>query len=458
MARLSTPSRIRRSARTLCAAALALGLAAGCTSHTDSGNARLAQADSWSSVAGGPSNSGRAHGSVSDAPELLWSRPLGAPLSGVASADGLGTFFQATVSDRGCNFFALTADDGRKRWCLRLPTEGPRITATVDGRGSLFIPMYGGVGAIAAEGENRWFAETEGIPTTVTLLDNRNLLTISHLGIARVINTQTGLDASPETALAGEIAPSEPGYGSPWCATGERGCPTPGPAAVDTDTGAFYLTAWQPGEPAPELVAMRYTDGEDGGFEELWRVELEDGRLGLPVVLSNDRDAVFVHSDDGALVAYSTADGARLWSAPVGYIPDTPPALLPDGTLVTGGRSTTVWRGTNDKHADDAGPAPVVAIRTGDDSDDDREVWRRNDLRQLTNPVATDDGRVLVAVRSGEDDDEPDVAIHVLNGETGETLHEIAVPAASGPVSGLTVDSDERIALSTALGAVYVFE
>lgn len=446
-------------ARTLGVVVLTVGLTAACTSNTESGDARLPQAASWSSVAGGPPNSGRAHGSVSGTPELLWSRSLGAPLSGVASSDGLGTFFQATVSERGCNLFALSADDGRKRWCLRLATDGPRITPTVDGRGSLFVPMYGGVGSVAAEGENRWFAETDGIPTTVALLNNRHLLAISHFGIARVINTQTGLEASPEAALAGEIAPSgEPGYGSPWCATGERGCPVPGPAAVDTDTGAFYLTAWKPGASAPELVAMRFAEGEDGGFEELWRVELEDGRLGVPVVLSNDRDEVFVHSDDGALVAHSTTDGARLWSAPVGYLPDTPPALLADGTLVTGGRTTTVWRGTKDDHADDAGPAPVVAIRADETAGGGHEVWRRDDLQQLTNPVATEDGKVLVAVRSGRDDDKPGVAILLLDGGTGETLREIAVPAATGPVSGLSVDSDKRIALSTAMGGFYVFE
>lgn len=459
MRRALIPPRSARAVRTMSVAVLTVGLAAACTSNTDSGDARLPQAASWSSVTGGPPNSGRAHGSVTDTPELLWSRPLGAPLSGVASSDGLGTFFQATVSERGCNLFALAADDGRKRWCLRLPTDGPRITATVDGRGSLFVPMYGGVGAIAAEGENRWFAPTDGIPTTVALLNNRNLLAISHFGIARVINTQTGMEMSPEAALAGKIDPSsEPGYGSPWCATGERGCPVPGPAAVDTETGAFYLTVWQPGARAPELVAMRYAEGTDLGFEELWRIELEDGRLGTPVVLSNDRSEVFVHSEDGTLVAYSTADGSRLWSSPVGYVPDTPPALLADGTLVTGGRTTTVWRGTKDDHSDDAGPAPVVAIRADEGADGDHEVWRRDDLQQLTNPVATEDGKVLVAVRAGMDDDEPGVEILLLDGNTGDTLHEIAVPAATGPVSGLSLDSEERIVLSTAMGGFYVFE
>lgn len=443
------------SAYPLIAIALAVTLVVGCTSHTESGDARLGQADSWSSVTGGPSNAGRAHSSVPDSPVLRWSRPLGAPASGTASSDGLGTFFQATVSDSGCNLFSLDAEDGRKRWCLRLPTDGPRITATVDGRGTLFVPMYGGVGAIAAEGENRWFAETAGIPTTITLLDHQNLLTVSHLGIARVINAHTGLDASPELPLAGEIAPSDVGYGSPWCGPGRRGCPVPGPAAVDTDTGTAYLTAWRPGAPAPELVAVRFVPGDGAPLEELWRVDLPDGRLGTPVVLSGDRDAVHVHGRDGALNTYSTADGAHLWTAPVGYVPDTPPALLPDGTLVTGGRTTTVWRGTDDDHDDDAGPAPVVAVHAPDG--DPAERWRRDDLQQLTNPVATESGRVLVAVRSGGTDDEPGIAVLLLDGEDGSTLHQIEVPAASGPVSGLSMDSDERIALSTAAGAVYVF-
>ncbi|EYT63322.1 hypothetical protein H483_0107875 [Dietzia sp. UCD-THP] len=457
----SIPRRAAPTARALAVGAVAVGLAAGCASHTESGGARLEQAESWSSVAGGPPNSGRAHASVSDSPALVWSRPLGAPATGVAGSDGIGSFFQATVSEQGCNLFALTADDGRKRWCLRLPTHGPRITATVDGRGSLFVPFYGGVGAVSAEGENRWFARTRGIPTTITLLDNRHLLTVSHLGIVRVVNTQTGLDASPELPVAGEIAPSDPGFGSPWCGIGERGCPVPGPAAVDTETGTAYLTAWTPGGPAPELVAVRFTAGDAGRLEVLWRAGLPEGRLGVPVVLSDDRDEVYLHSEDGALSAYSTADGSPVWSSPIGYRPDTPPALLPDGTLVTGGRTSTVWRGQDDDHAADAGPAPVVAVRgAGGRGEDGQggEVWRRDDLRQLTNPAATADGRVLVAVRSGGTDDEPGIALLLLDGDDGSTLHEIEVPAAAGPVSGLSVDDDGRIALTTAVGAVYLYE
>lgn len=440
----------------LFATMIVLGLVVSCASNTPSGGARLPQAASWSSVTGGPPNSGRAHAPVSDAPELRWSRALGAPLSGVASSDGIETSFQATVSDSGCNFFALASEDGRKRWCLRLPTDGPRITATVDGRGSVFVPQTRGVGAVSAGGELRWSADTDGVPTTVTLLDDRHLLVITHLGIARVVNAHTGLDVSPAAPLAGEIAPSDQDFGLPWCGIGERGCPVTGPAAVDTASGTAYLTAWRPGRPDPELVAVRFTAGERGRLEVLWRTELPDGRLGVPVVLSNDRDALHVHSSDGTLVTYSTSDGAVLWSATTGYRPDVAPALLPDGTLVTGGRSSTIWRGPEDAHDADAGPAPVVALR----GEEGRglEVWRRDDLRQLTNPVATPDGRVVVAVRSGDPGDEPGITLHLLDGGDGRTLHEMTVPAATGPMSGLSVDSDGRIAVSTAMGAVYVLD
>lgn len=471
---VSTP----RAARILTVAALSVGLVAGCTSNTEPGDSRLEQAASWSSVTGGPPNSGRAHASVSGSPELVWSRTLGAPAIGVASSDGIGTSFQATISERGCNLFALSAEDGRKRWCTRLPTDGPRITATVDGRGSLFVPLHGGVAAIAAEGENRWFLPTRGVPTTVTLLDNRHLLVISHQGTAEVVNTHTGLSASPSLRLAGPVATGDRAYGVPWCGLGERGCPVPGPAAVDTATATAYVTVWTPDVDDPELVAVRYNRAEaargQSMFEVLWRVPLPEGRSGVPAVLSNDRGTVYVHSRDGALGAYSTADGSTLWSVPVGYRPDLPPAVLPDGTVVTGGRTTTMWEGPDDDHDDDAGPSPVVAVRAEDGSGG--QLWRRDDLQQLTNPAATEDGRVVVAVRAGggsvadgaaADDDAdrsgenttgPGIAIHVLDGGDGRTLHRIDVPAATGPVSGLSIDSDGRIALTTAVGAVYLFE
>lgn len=460
MAPASTP----RTARALVALAVAAALAGGCASHTESGGARLGQAESWSSVAGGPANQGRAHGEVSDSPELVWSRALGAPAIGVASSDGIGTSFQATISERGCNLFALTAEDGRKRWCSRLPTDGPRITATVDGRGSLFVPTYGGVGAVAAEGENRWSAVIPGVPTTVTLLDGRHLLLVSHLGAARVVNAHTGLDVTPEVRLAGDVRTGDDAAGIPWCATGRQGCPVPAPAAVDTGTGTAYVTAWTPGEDDPELVAVRLVADGFTALDELWRVPLPGGRLGTPPVLSDDGSEVYVHAGDGSLGAYSTSDGSARWSADIGYRPDMPPALLPGGALVTGGRTTTVWRGPDDDHDDDAGPAPVVAVRGQDGTGE--EIWRRDDLQQLTNPVTTPDGRVLVAVRSdgsgdatgGRDGDGPGIAVHLLDGGDGTTLHRIAVPSATGPVAGLSVDSDGRIALSTAMGAVYVFE
>ncbi|GLB62480.1 hypothetical protein NCCP2495_03580 [Dietzia sp. NCCP-2495] len=453
------PASTPRATRTL-AAALAVGLLAGCVSHTESGGARMSQAASWSSVTGGPSNSGRAHSELADAPELLWSRTLGAPAIGVASSDGLGSLFQATVSERGCNVWSLSMDDGRKNWCMRMPTDGPRITATVDGRGTLFVPMYGGVSSVAAEGENRWFAPIRGIPTTVTLLDERHLLLISHQGAARVVNTHTGLDSSPEMRLAGEITTSDHGYGLPWCGIGESGCPVPGPAAVDTNSATAYVTVWTPGADDPELVAVRFVDGEYPTLEELWRVPLPGGRLGVPPVLSDDGATVYVHDADGDLRAFATADGTGTWSTPIGYRPDLPPALLPDGTLVTGGRTTTVWKGPDDDHDDDAGPAPVVALSGGDGSG--RELWRRDDLQQLTNPAATADGRVVVAVRaadsSDDDDSGPGIALHLLDGADGHTIHRIEVPAATGPVSGLSIDDDGHIALTTGLGAVYVYE
>lgn len=448
------PGSTSRAGRVLAVAAL-VGLVAGCASATESGGARLGQAESWSSVAGGPDNSGRARSDVDEAPDLLWSRTLGAPAIGVASSDGIGTSFQATVSERGCNLFALAADDGRKRFCTRLPTDGPRITATVDGRGSLFVPMHGGVGAVAESGENRWFAPTRGVPTTVTLLDNRSLLLISHLGVARVVNAHTGLDASPELRLTGDPGRVDPGFGIPWCPTGERGCPVPAPAAVDTASRTAYLTAWTPGRDTPELLAVRLTSGDVTFLEEVWRVPLPEGRLGTPVVLSEDRERVYVHAADGALGAYSTVDGAALWSVPVGYRPDTPPAVVSGDAVVTGGRTTTVWRGPDDDHDDDPGPAPVIAVR--DDGGTGRELWRRDDLQQLTNPATTEDGRIVVAVRSGETEEGPGIALLLLDAADGGTVHHIDVPAASGPVAGLSVDSDGRIALTTAMGAVYVF-
>ena len=82
----------------------------------------------------------------------------------------------------------------------------------------------------------------------------------------------------------------------------------------------------------------------------------------------------------------------------------------------------------------------VVAVRAGGGS---------------TDGAGSDDGG---GDPGGADTTGPGIAIHVLDGGDGRTLHRIDVPAATGPVSGLSIDSDGRIALTTAVGAVYLFE
>ena len=443
----------RRTRGVVVPAALGVLLAAtaGCVSGTEPGGSRLPQAESWSDVTGGPANRSMARSDLADRLDLVWSRPLGAPLVGTASSPALDWSYQATVSERGCNFFALSDTDGRKLWCSRLATAGPRITATVDGRGTTFLPQTGGVVSVSDENEIRWFAPTEGTPTTIVLLDNRHLLTVTQFGVVEVFNTHTGLTVASGLRLAGVPAAVERDHGLPWCAIGTRGCPAPGPAAVDTGRRTAYLTVWTPGRDVADLVAVRFDGDAEGRLTELWREPLPDGRTGTPVALSPDGDRVFLHTADGDLQARATADGAPLWTEPVGFVPDFSPAVLDDGTLVTGGRSTTVWRGPSDEHPADAGPAPVVAVA---DRGDTAEVrWRRDDLRQLANPVATPSGRVVVATRGARDR----IVVHVLDGADGHTTQRLEVPDSHGPVAGLSVDAEGNLTVSAAMGTIYLY-
>lgn len=424
---------------------------AGCVSHTGSGDARLPQARSYSEVTGDPANRSRSAGEPGTEVALRWSRPLGAPLTGVASSPALDSLYQATVSESGCNLFALSTLDGRKRWCQRRPTDGPRITATVEGRGDVFVPERGGASAISSDGELRWVVPTGGSPTTLTLLDNRSLLVIDHLGVARVVNTQTGEPLGPILPLAGQVPGGDPAYGLPWCSVGTRGCPATGPAAVDTGSGTAYLTVWPFGARRPELHAVRFVAGDAPHLESMWTRELPNGRAAAPVVLSDDGTTLYVHGDDGALASFSTADGRPGPSVDLGYRPDFSPALLPDGTLVTGGRSSAIWHGPDDSDREQTS-GPVVAVRP-EGVDSLGVAWRRDDLRQLADPVATPGGRVWVAARSRDDG----IALVALDGGDGHTVFSTDLPDARGPVSGLSVDASGRIAVSTSMGGVYVY-
>ncbi|HJE91572.1 MAG TPA: PQQ-binding-like beta-propeller repeat protein [Dietzia timorensis] len=464
--RSSTRRKTRAVAALTATAAAAL---AACSPVSSSLDAHPGQSDDWSSTYSDLHNSSTSTGESPEDPTLKWSREIGAPLPGPATFSPLGDLQQASLSDAGCNVFALELEDGRKSWCNRQAIGGPRISGQINKFGDSYWPILSGAAAISGEGEFRYGTTPPGAATTARQLSGQLVLTVSMFGQARIYGTQHGTPRGAPLDLAGPVPDVAPDYGLSWCETGSRGCPAPAPAAVTDDGSTFFITVWTPGADEPDLVAVRVNSRERANpdehvpatdpqamieMTELWRTPLPHGRTGAPVVLSEDEDVAYVTGPEG-ISAFSTEDGSERWHHTTGVETDFAPAVSADGTIVLGGRTGAFYRGEDDAATDEitrealTGSA-VLALH--DDGDSASEVWRDDRAASLTAPVLSANGNVLLASREGRNG----MAIRAL-GADGEELWSKPVPGAQGPVAGLTLADSGAIALSLSIGRVYLF-
>lgn len=464
--RRSTSRRARVVAAFAGAAAIALS---ACSPVSSSLDAHPGQSGNWSSAYADLRNSSVSTGNVPENPSLKWSRDIGAPLPGPAVFSPLDVLQQASLSDGGCNVFALELDDGRKTWCSRQAIAGPRISSQINKFGDSYWPILWGASAISGEGEFRYGTKPPGTATTARQLSGQLVLTVSMFGQARIYGTQSGTPRGASLELAGAVPDVEPDYGLSWCETGSRGCPAPAPAAVTADGSMFYLTVWTPGSDAPELAAVRVISRERANpdnevsatdpqaivsMHEQWRVPLPRGRSGAPVVLSADESVAYVASPDG-ISAYSTEDGAERWYHETNVETDFSPAVSSDGTIVVGGRTGSFYRGPEsdgtEKVTDDALDGSAV-IALHDDGDSASELWRDDRAASLSAPVRSADGNVVLASREGDNG----VALRTLDSE-GQEIWSETVPDAEGPVAGLTLSASGALALSMSVGRIYLY-
>ncbi|WP_333618223.1 outer membrane protein assembly factor BamB family protein [Dietzia sp.] len=448
----------------------AASITAACSPVTPVLDAHPGQADDWSSTYADLRNSSVAPSGTPDKPDLRWSRDLGAVVPGPGVFTDLGKTIVATLSDSGCNIYNLDLGDGRKDWCVREPIAGSRISTQTNRFGDTYWPALEGAAAVSGEGEHRWGTTPPGVGTTARQLNGQFLLTISNFGGAVVHDTQHGDSRSGTLELAGKAPDMPAEYGLPWCDTGTEGCPVPAQAAISADGTRFYVTVWTPGKDAPELVAgdvattSRSNPDESASptdpdaaveLREAWRVPLAHGRTGAPVVLSADGGTAYV-AGDSALAAYSTSDGEERWHVDTGIDTDFAPAVSADGTIVVGGRTASFYRGPDGDETDAVTSAALRGSETAvlhDDGDSASETWRARDAASLTAPVLTSSGDVLLASRTKDNG----VALRALAGGNGDELWSVPVPAAEGPVAGLTLDTSDTLVLAMSVGRVYAF-
>jgi outer membrane protein assembly factor BamB len=152
-------------------------------------------------------------------------------------------------------------------------------------------------------------------------------------------------------------------------------------------------------------------------------------------VSSADGTTVYVTGRDQKLWALNTSDGKVKWSAPLDFLPQTPPSVSPDGLIVVGG-------GPN---------SHLVALKDAGNHAD--LAWRRDDVTPLASssqagPVAY---TVVANPPSG-------LSLLAFDAANGRTLNSYPLPEADGFPVGVSVGLDRRVVVATSAGQLYSFE
>ena len=409
------------------------GLLAGCE-NTDSWVDAHA-APGWSAQYGDAANSSYTPSRGSESLRLEWSRSVKGALEAQVALSGNNRLAANAQTAGGCSLMVWEADNNaRQRWCTRLVLGGGWSSPLFDGFDNVYVGQPGTILSFPPTQWIRWRQPVIGMPTTPRLLDDGQLLVVTHLGQVLVFNAHRGTVEGTPLDLVSGVDPTDSERGLGDCLPARSRCPVAAAPAFSHQAGLVVLSVWQPGAEAPVLIGLRYHPGESTLLTQEWTsTAVGRGPLASPV-LSADGSTVYVNGRDQKLWALNSADGSPKWSVPLNYLAQTPPSVSPDGLIVAGG-----------------GPeAKLTAVR---DAGDRGEVaWTRDDVVPLTTSSRADGVGYTVAREGGHGQ-----TLLVFDSGDGHTINSYPVPEATGWPVGVSLGHDHRIVTATSDGQVYGF-
>lgn len=417
----------------LAVAVLLTGLLAGCENTDSWVDAKAAQG--WSAQYGDAANSSYIRSRGPEALRLEWSRSVKGELAAQVALSSDGRLAVNAQTAGGCSLMVWEADNNaRQRWCTRLVLGGGWSSPLFDGFDNVYVGQPGTILSFPPTQWIRWRQPVIGMPTTPRLLDDGQLLVVTHLGQVLVFDGHRGTVEGTPLDLVSGVDPTDSQRGLGDCQPARSRCPVAAAPAFSHEAGLVVLSVWQPGAEAPVLMGLRYHPGEKTLLTQEWTSTAVDrGPLASPV-LSADGSTVYVNGRDQKLWALNSADGSAKWSVPLSYLAQTPPSVSPDGLIVAGG-----------------GPeAKLTAVR---DAGDHGEVaWTRDDVVPLTTSSRADGVGYAVAREGGHGQ-----TLLVFDTGDGHTLNSYPVPEATGWPVGVSIGHDHRIVTATSDGQVYGF-
>ncbi len=431
-----------RPSRKRAAAVLAVLVTGGALALTGCGtdydDITVGTGKGWTAAYHDGRNSGTSPVSGSRKVALNWSRPVGGP---IAQPVTLGPDSQLFVTTRlpNCSIFSFQMATGRKRFCNALGSSAIAAPSAVDGMTNVYVGDDSRVISFNYLGQPRWATPVAGTPVSVQFTGDGKLLTVTQSGQVDVLSRQTGDRMVPTVQLLGEpdflahagLSWPAAGQGLDDCAAGGPQCPVANISPIDTASGRFYVTLWQPGRPAAALVALRYADGK---VEQQWRAELLQRGSATSPALSADGGTLYVGDNSNRLIALDTADGRTKWVHQLEWSPRGGISVSGDGLIIPSG--------------DDG---YLLALR--DNGDAVETVWERKDLA-LRGPAAQtagDTGYAAAAIGDG-------LNLVTFDARTGATIDSDVLPGAKGTVTGTSVGSKGEVVVATRIGEIFAFE
>jgi len=419
------------------AAIVAVGLG-GC-GNTDSW-VEAAPAQGWPAQYGDASNSSYTPMAGATTLTLQWTRSVKGGLAAGPALGSRGWLALNAQTPGGCSLMEWeNNDNGRQRWCVRLMQGGGFAGPLFDGFDNLYVGEPGAIISFPRTQWTRWRAPVIGMPSTPRILDHGQLLVVTHLGQVLVFDAHRGTVVGSPLDLVDGVDPTDSTRGLSDCAPARPSCPVAAAPAFATASGMAVVGLWEPGAKASVLVGLKYHPGQVPLLTREWSSdEVGAGVLASPV-LSADGSTVYISGRDERLWALRAADGKPKWSVPLKFLAQTPPAVTPDGLIVSGG-----------------GPDTRLAAFK-DAGDHGEQVWRRDDVSPLSTSSLAGPGVGYTVVSGALGPGARGLSLLVFDPANGHTINGYPLPEATGYPVGVSVGHDRRVVTATSDGQVYGF-
>lgn len=417
----------------------ALAVALGGCANTDAW-VEASPAQGWSAQYGDAANSSYTPTGGAARLSLTWTRSVQGSLAAGPALSARSYLALNAQTPAGCSLMEWENDNnGRQRWCVRLFQGGGFAGPLFDGFDNLYVGQPGAFLSFPVTQWTRWRQPVIGMPATPRFLGHGELLVATHLGQVLVFDAHRGAVVGSPLDLVDGVDPTDATRGLADCAPARQGCPVAVAPAYSTVTGAVVLSVWQPDAPAAGLVGLRYHAGQTPLLSREWTSDAVSAGVIASPVLSADGATVYVNGRDQRLWALRAADGKVKWSVPLGFLAQTPPAVTPQGLIVSGGGPDT----------------RLAAFRDAGDHAD--QAWRRDDAAPLSSSSLAGPGVGYTVVGGPPANGAPGMSVLVFDPGTGHTLGSYSLPAATGYPVGVSVGSDRRVVVATSDGQVYGF-